>query len=126
MFLKEKRCGTVKAQGCADGRKQRLYTPKEEASSPTVSIEAVFLSCLIDAYERHDVGTVDVPGAFMQTDMDELVHVRLTGTMAELLAQLDPTLYRKHITIEKGKQVLYVELKKALYGTLENAHGPIS
>ena len=25
MFLKEKRCGRVKARGCTDGRKQRLY-----------------------------------------------------------------------------------------------------
>jgi hypothetical protein len=30
-------------------------------------------------------------------------------------------MYRKHIQIEKGKQVLYVELKKALYGTLRAA-----
>ena len=25
MFLKQKRCGKIKARGCADGRKQRLY-----------------------------------------------------------------------------------------------------
>ena len=25
MFLKEKRCGKIKARGCADGRKQREY-----------------------------------------------------------------------------------------------------
>lgn len=35
MFLKKKRCGTVKGRGCADGRKQRATTTKEEASSPT-------------------------------------------------------------------------------------------
>ena len=28
MFLKQKRSGQIKGQGCADGRKQRLYTPK--------------------------------------------------------------------------------------------------
>jgi len=48
MFLKEKRNGTIKARGCADGRPQRLYTTKEEASSPKVSLEALMLSCAID------------------------------------------------------------------------------
>jgi hypothetical protein len=36
MFIKEKLCGIIKARGCADGRKQRLYKTKEETSSPTV------------------------------------------------------------------------------------------
>jgi hypothetical protein len=36
MFLKEKRCGTIKGRGCADGRSQRAHTKKEETSSPTV------------------------------------------------------------------------------------------
>ena len=44
MFLKEKRDGSIKGRGCADGRKQRLHTTKEEASSPTVAIESVMLS----------------------------------------------------------------------------------
>jgi hypothetical protein len=97
MFLKKKRCGRIKGRGCADGRKQRPYTAKEDASSPTVSIEAVMLSCTIDALERRDVATVDIPGAFMQADMDELVHMRLEGTMAELLVKLDPKLYRSKV-----------------------------
>jgi hypothetical protein len=41
MFLKKKRCGTIKARGCADGRKQCEYTSKEETSSPTVAIEVL-------------------------------------------------------------------------------------
>ena len=32
MFLTKKRCGRIKARGCADGRKQRETTSKEEAS----------------------------------------------------------------------------------------------
>jgi hypothetical protein len=121
MFLKKKRDGTIKGRGCADGRKQRSTTTKEEASSPTVAIEAVMLSCVIDAMEHRDVATVDIPGAFMQAEMDELVHMRLEGKMAELLVRIDPKLYRKYVQDENGKQVLYVELKKALYGTLRAA-----
>jgi hypothetical protein len=39
--------------------------------------------------------------------------------MAEQLVCIDPKLYRKHVNIEKGKQVLYGELQKVLYGTLK-------
>jgi len=49
MFLKEKRDGTTKARGCADGRSQHEYTTKAETSSPTVSLEAMMMSCAIDA-----------------------------------------------------------------------------
>jgi hypothetical protein len=49
MFLKEKRCGTIKGRGCADGRKQRETMTKEETSSPTVATEALILTCVIDA-----------------------------------------------------------------------------
>ena len=41
MFLKEKRDGSIKARGCADGRSQRDYMTKTETSSPTVSLEAM-------------------------------------------------------------------------------------
>ena len=50
MFLKRKQCG--KGRGCADGRKQRAYIAKEEATAPTVSTEAVFLTTIIDALEN--------------------------------------------------------------------------
>lgn len=121
MFLKEKRTGQIKARGCADGRKQQEYTNKEDASSPTVAIESVIITSVIDAWEKRDVATVDVPGAFMHADMDEQVHMRLAGQMAELLVKLDPGLYRKYVQIENGKPALYVELRKALYGTLRAA-----
>jgi hypothetical protein len=118
MYLKKKRCGRIKGRGCADGRKQRLYTNKHDASSPTVSLEALMISCIIDAKEKRYVVTCDVPGAFLQTKMDELVYVRFDGPMAEALIKLDPSQYKKHVTIEHGKTVIYAMLKKALYGTL--------
>ena len=105
MFLKQKRNGTIKGRGCADGRKQQAYTTKEDVSSPTVAIESVFLSCVIDAMEKRDVATIDIPGAFMQADMDDLVHMKLEGKMAEILVHIDPTIYRKHIQIEKGNVI---------------------
>ena len=121
MFLKQKRTGQIKGRGCADGRKQRLYTPKDDASSPTVAMESVLLSCVIDAKERCDVATVDIPGAFMQGDQDETVHMHLEGTLAELLTKCDPKLYRQYVVTKNNKPVLYIELIKTLYGTLQAA-----
>ena len=121
MFLKQKRTGQIKGRGCADGRKQRLHTPKDDASSPMVATESVLLNCVIDAKECRDVATVDIPGAFMQGDQDETMHMRLEGTLAELLTKCDPKFYRQYVITENNKPVLYVERIKALYGTLRAA-----
>ena len=121
MYLKQKRCGRIKARGCADGRKQRLYKTKDETSSPTVSTEALFLTSAINAHERRKVVTIDIPGAFMQCDIDELIFVKLEGAMALLLVKMDPIKYEPFLTYEHDKPVLYVKLLKALYGTLQAA-----
>ena len=86
-----------------------------------MAVESLFLSCTIDAKERRTVVTTDIPGAFLQTDMDELIHVRLEGPLATLLAKVDPKLYDRYVEYHNGKAVLYVKLKKALYGTLQAA-----
>ena len=121
MFLKRKRCGKVKGRGCADGRKQRAYIAKEEATAPMVSTEAVFLTAIIDALEGREVAVLDVPGAFMQADIDELVHVTFTGEMVNMLLQIDHDKYKDYVVTEREDKVLYMELLKALYGTLRAA-----
>lgn len=122
MFLKQKRDGRIKGRGCADGRKQRADAVKGEASSPTISTEAVFLILTIAAKEGRNVMVMDIPGAFLQTELKgEEVHVRFVGRMAELLVMIDPKLYRPNIIVENGKPVLYAQLKRALYGMLQSA-----
>jgi hypothetical protein len=122
MFLKRKWCGKVKGRGCADGRKQRRYTDRADAASPTVATEAVFLTVVIDALENCDVAVIDIPGAFMQVDLDdETIHVRLTEKMVELLLEIDHELYESYLVRERGEMVMYVELLKALYGTMRAA-----
>jgi hypothetical protein len=68
IFLNEKRDGeTVKARMCANGSTQRAYISREEATSPTVSSEAIITTGVIDAKQRRDVMTLDIPNAFLQT-----------------------------------------------------------
>ena len=53
--------------------------------------------------------------------MEEVVHVKFKGIMTKLISDLDPGLYNTYIEEESGKPILYVQLLKALYGTLQAA-----
>ncbi len=57
----------------------------------------------------------------MQADIDEVVHVKFEGEIAEMLVKLDPKLRRKHVKDENAKTVLCVELLKDPHGTLKAA-----
>jgi len=48
-LIKLKRCGKVKGRTCADGSIQRKYVPREEAPSPTLSLESLLAILLINA-----------------------------------------------------------------------------
>jgi len=87
-----------------------------------MSLEAMMMSCAIDAREGRHMAVTDIPGAFLHADIEDDVHMLLEGTIAELVVKLDLNLYRKYIWQNKqGKLMLYVKLRKALYGTLQVA-----
>ena len=65
--IKEKRSKEIKARSCINGPPQREYIPKEEATSPTINNDSIFITGAVDAYERRSVATLDVPGAFLHT-----------------------------------------------------------
>ena len=121
MFLKKKRCGTIKGWGCADGCKQRAYITTEQSTSTTISTEAVFLMAMVDAWETRKVAVLDIRGAFMQVDMDKLVHMHFHGEMVDKLLEINHDLYSSYIFEEQGQKVMCVELLKALCGTLRAA-----
>ena len=78
--------------------------------------------CIIDAKEDRDAETSDIQGAFLQIDdISGNTNVKFYGMIAELLACIDPDIYRKYITTdEKDCKILYAERLKALYGTLDS------
>ena len=45
------------------GTKNDRSTKNADATSPTVSTEAVLISVVINAYKERDVALVDIPGA---------------------------------------------------------------
>lgn len=122
MFLKEKRCGTIKGRTVAGGNKQRSYIQKEDASSPTVSTESVLLTAIIDAEEGRDVAVIDIPNAFIQTrieDEDDMAIIKLRGVLVDILLEIAPGVYDDYVTVDKkGTKQLLVQCQNALYGTM--------
>ena len=69
---------------------------------PTVLNESFFLTIVIDAQERRDIGCYDIPGAFLHTDSDKDITMVLKGRLAKLMVQVAPNLYqRKYVTVDK-------------------------
>lgn len=59
--------------------------------------------------------SIDIPGTFIQANMDEIVHMKLEVGIAKTVEKVDSKLYRKCIEIEKGMPLLHVELRKVFY-----------
>ena len=101
VFMKEKQDGSIKTRSCVDGSSQREYIKKEDAASPTVSTDSVFITGVINAKEERDNMTFDIPGAFVTTKTDEHIIMSLRGHLCEIMTRIDPKLYRKHTTKDK-------------------------
>ena len=119
--VKEKRCGRIKGRTVADGRDQRPYTTKEESSSPTVATDSLLLSLLMDVIEGRHVVTADIAGAFLKATMTEFVLVKIEGAMVSYLVQANPARYQRFVTRQNGKKVIYLRLRKALYGCVQSS-----
>ena len=121
MNLVKKRDGRIKAQCAADGSKQRRMEGyvKIDTTSPTVHNESIFLTAAIDAHKDRDVMILDIPGAFLHALTKEEVIMLLRGPLTETMVLIDPERYRPYVTHDKrGVPIIYVKMKKALYGLL--------
>lgn len=78
------------------------------------------ISIACDAYERRDVGTADIAGAYLKAYMKDYVIMKFTGASVDLLCEMNPK-YLDFVTIENGTKVIYVRLIKAIYGCVQSA-----
>jgi hypothetical protein len=98
----------------------------EEVSSPTVYTESTLLTAVIEAEERRDVATCNIPNAFIQTEIEEKDHegnrtiMKIKGVMVDMPCKLDNS-YEPYVTMEKDMKVLYVHVLKAIHGMLASA-----
>ena len=121
-LIKEKRDGHIKGRTCANGSTQRSYIPREEASSPTVSLEALLSLFIIFAYEKRATAVFDVPGAYLHADIPEgkFALLKITGQFVDIVCDVNPE-FRKDVRYEHGRKVLYIQILKAIYGMIESA-----
>ncbi len=96
------------------------HVAKDEVALPTVVLESVFVTLAIDACEKRELVTIDIPRAFLHAENEDNVIMRINGTLAELMAKTDPKLYQKYLSDEKEKKVLYLCLRTAVYGMMKS------
>jgi hypothetical protein len=115
-FIVEKRDGKIKERAVADGRTQTRYF-KEETYSPTVRLESIILSSLIDACKRRHVRTVDIKGAFLKAKGPEHLEliVKMNGDLAEMMHKVCPEFKIN------SDGFMYMKCVKALNGQVEAA-----
>ena len=126
MYLAEKRDGTIKGRLVYNGKPTREWLGKEESSSPTVGLDSLFLTVMIDGKENRDVMTADIPNAFIQTPIEKLdtedrIIMKITGVLVDLLVNDSPEIYGSYVVYERNTKVLYVEVLRAIYGMLVSA-----
>jgi len=95
---------------------------KEETTSPTVSMDALMLLLLIDAFKERDVTTADVIGSYliMADIMDEFTMLKLTRESVNIMCEVNLK-YKDFVILENRKKELYLHLLKALYGCMQSA-----
>ncbi len=81
MFLKEE-CGeSIKGRFCANGSD---WT-KQDLTPPTIMMESVFLTAMVEVHEGQKVAFFDIPGAFLHANSDKDITMVLKGHLAELM-----------------------------------------
>ena len=122
VLVKEKQCGKIKGRRVADRRPQKKIYLKDETASPTVSLEALLLSLMIEAKEGRDIATADVGrgGAYLHREMDDFIVLKMVEIAVDIMCKVNDA-YKQYVTTKKGQQVLYLQLLKALYGCVKAA-----
>ena len=123
IFLVHKQDGLIKASVCANGSTQREYISKEDATSPTVSTEAVMVTGVIESKQGRDILMANIPNAFVQTNIknekgQDRITMKIKGPLIHILVEIIPETYTNYITEENVQRLLYIMMQKALYGML--------
>ena len=88
--------------------------------------ESIFITSIIDAKQKRDVMTCDIPNAFVQTEIEEAIVgeriiMKIRGALMDILVEMDSIKYKDYVVKENGRSVLYVRMCKALYGMIQSS-----
>ena len=109
MLLTRKKTGDCKGRLAYNGKPTRLWLGNEDKSSPTVLCESIMITCAVDAYERRKTMSMDIPNAYIQTDVPiqekgERIIMKVRGKLVDWLVELDPATYLSYVVIERGQK----------------------
>ena len=125
LFLKEKfyphgEFEKLKSRLVGGGHMQdRSLYSDDDTSSPTVSVTSILTVAAIAAGEKRHVATIDVPGAYLNAELEpgKEILMRINSLEAAILVNIDS---RFEIGLLANGDCI-VKLNKALYGLVESA-----
>lgn len=82
--------------------------------------DGISLPNVINAKEKHQVATVDIPGAFLQSQLKTNPIIQLDQQMVTELCKIDSTC-KNYVTHEKGIPILYGKAQENIYGMMDKA-----
>ena len=106
---------------CANGAPHCKFLPREEEKSPTITLELLLTTTVIDVYEDRKVATFEVPGAYLKTDLSKdnftllLLEVKSVGIMCDINPK-----YKQQVRFKDGRKTLYLCIIKSIYGMVES------
>ena len=59
----------MKGSMCANGEPQRNFVMREELKFPTITLEGILSTMVIDEYYDRKVATFELPRAYLRTDL---------------------------------------------------------
>mmetsp|Transcript_47230 Transcript_47230/g.51019 ORF Transcript_47230/g.51019 Transcript_47230/m.51019 type:complete len:114 (-) Transcript_47230:115-456(-) len=97
-------------------------SPRKNRARPLCLYMPLMGSFLMDAMDDRKVITVDIPGAFLQSEWPQDEHpgyIMFEGIMVDMICEIDPSYHDMIIwSKDRKRKFLYGRLIKAVYGTL--------
>ena len=84
-------------------------------------MEGLLATIVIDEYEDRKVGTFNVSGEYLQTDLpkDNIMLSLLEGKFVDIMCDINPE-HNQNNRFKDGRKTLYVLILKAIYGMIES------
>ena len=121
IFLKAKYKNGVfeklKSRICAGGHKQ-TEDSFTKMPSGTIDFSTLMIILSMNKLKKSDIYTTDIPSAYLNSDLKELIYMRLTKELSNIFINNDNNL--KNYLDENG--CLYVKLNKSLYGLKQSGY----
>ena len=73
---------------------------------PTVSLESILATMIIDAYEKRNVAIADIPGAYMHAEMPEGKNIllKLEEEFVDIMCSVNPEHTQNIVYEQKGRK----------------------